>query len=73
MKEERQLKRYYVGVDWADKDHRVYVGDENATKIVKMKVKRRSKGWQSLAAGSMREELRGLSFGRPSRSLMGGS
>jgi hypothetical protein len=32
------LKRYYTGVDWADKDHQVYVGDENGTKIAEMKV-----------------------------------
>ena len=44
MKEEQQLNRYYVGVDWADKDHRVYVGDENATKIVEMKVQETVQG-----------------------------
>jgi hypothetical protein len=44
MKEEQQLKRYYAGVDWADKDHRVYVGDENATKIVEMKVQETVQG-----------------------------
>jgi Transposase len=38
MKEEQQLKRYYVGVDWADKGHQVYVGDQNGTKIAEMKV-----------------------------------
>ena len=38
------MKRYYVGVDWADREHRVHVGDENGKKIAEMKVEETAKG-----------------------------
>ena len=27
------MQRYYLGVDWADKTHQLYVSDEGGTKI----------------------------------------
>jgi len=38
MKEEYKVKRYYVGVDWADREHQLYVGDEEGEKVTEMKV-----------------------------------
>lgn len=38
MKEEEKVKRYYVGVDWADREHQLYVGDEEGGKVAEMKV-----------------------------------
>ena len=32
------MKRYYLGVDWADELHQVYVGDEEGKKVSEMKV-----------------------------------
>ena len=38
------MKRYYAGVDWADREHQVYVGDENGKKIAEMKVQESVQG-----------------------------
>ena len=32
------MKRYYIGVDWGDRLHQVYVGDEEGKKVREMKV-----------------------------------
>jgi DUF917 family protein len=32
------VKRYYVGVDWGDRLHQVYVGDDAGKKVREMKV-----------------------------------
>ena len=32
------MQRYYLGVDWADKSHQLYVADESARKIKEMEV-----------------------------------
>jgi hypothetical protein len=32
------VKRYYIGVDWGDRLHQVYVGDEEGKKVREMKV-----------------------------------
>jgi transposase len=45
MKEENnQVQRYYLGVDWADREHRVYVGDHEGKKIIGMKVQETPEG-----------------------------
>jgi transposase len=38
------LKRYYAGVDWADREHRVYVGDQSGKKVAEMTVEETSSG-----------------------------
>ena len=38
------MKRYYVGVDWADREHQVYVGDEDGKKIMETKVPQTAEG-----------------------------
>ena len=32
------MKRYYLGVDWADESHQVWVNDPEGKKIAEMKV-----------------------------------
>jgi transposase len=44
MKEEKRLKRYYVGVDWADEFHQVWVSDPEGKKVAEMKVEQSPKG-----------------------------
>jgi len=38
------MKRYYLGVDWADKEHEVYVGDEAGKKVAHRKVEESAEG-----------------------------
>ncbi len=54
---QRKVPRYYLGVDWADRVHELYGGDENGIKVMEMKVKRTLKGWRSWDVGSIRAEL----------------
>jgi len=42
------VKRYYVGVDWADRVHQFYVGDENGEKVAEMKVEETPEGMAEL-------------------------
>ena len=42
------MKRYYVGVDWADRVHQFYVGDENGEKVAEMKVEETPEGMAEL-------------------------
>ena len=45
MKEEEdKVKRYYLGVDWADEFHQVWVSDAEGNKVVEMKVEQSPKG-----------------------------
>jgi transposase len=43
-KENNKVKRYYLGVDWADREHQVYVGDHEGKKIMAMKVQETPEG-----------------------------
>jgi transposase len=38
------VKRYYMGVDWGDRLHQVYVGDEEGKKVREMKVQESPEG-----------------------------
>jgi glycosyltransferase involved in cell wall biosynthesis len=38
------MKRYYMGVDWGDRLHQVYVGDEQGKKVREMKVQESPEG-----------------------------
>lgn len=38
------MKRYYVGVDWADEFHQVWVSDAEGKKVAEMKVEQNPKG-----------------------------
>lgn len=42
------MKRYYVGVDWADREHQLYVGDEEGGKVAEMKVQETPEGMAQL-------------------------
>ena len=38
MEEPLTVKRYYMGVDWGDRLHQVYVGDQEGKKVKEIKV-----------------------------------
>lgn len=38
------MKRYYIGVDWGDRLHQVYVGDDEGKKVREMKVQESPEG-----------------------------
>src|SRR5215475_8235360 len=44
MEEQQAVKRYYMGVDWGDRSHQVYVGDEEGEKVREMKVQESPEG-----------------------------
>jgi transposase len=45
MKEKQEgMERYYVGVDWADEFHQVWVSDAEGKKVAEMKVEQNPKG-----------------------------
>src|SRR5437870_3742356 len=41
---EKDLKRYYMGVDWADEFHQVWVSDSQGKKVAEMKIEQSPKG-----------------------------
>ena len=43
------MKRYYVGVDWADEFHQVWVNDAEGKKVVEMTIEQNMKGMSELA------------------------
>jgi transposase len=43
------VKRYYVGVDWADEFHQVWVNDAEGKKVVEMTIEQNMKGMSELA------------------------
>jgi hypothetical protein len=38
------MPRYYLGVDWGDRVHQVYGGNENGTKVMEMKLQESAEG-----------------------------
>ena len=42
------MKRYYMGVDWGDRLHQVYVGDEDGKKVREMKLQESPEGHNPL-------------------------
>lgn len=42
------MPRYYLGVDWADRVHQLYGGDENGIKVMEMKVQENPEGLAEL-------------------------
>jgi transposase len=44
MEKEKTLQRYYLGVDWADEFHQLWVGDPQGKKVAEMKVEQSPKG-----------------------------
>jgi hypothetical protein len=42
------VKRYYLGVDWADESHQVWVSDPEGKKIAEMKVMQSPAGLSEL-------------------------
>ena len=56
--------RYYIGVDWADQTHAVWVVDERGTKITAPPCRTRRRGWSSGAGSWTSGGRRGSSGGR---------
>jgi transposase len=48
MEEDKKVTRCYLGVDWGDRVHQVYVGDENGIKVREMKVQEGPEGMVEL-------------------------
>jgi transposase len=44
MDKEKTLQRYYLGVDWADKFHQLWVGDAQGKRVAAMKVEQSPQG-----------------------------
>jgi transposase len=42
------VPRYYLGVDWGDRVHQLYGGDENGTKVIEMKLQESPEGLAEL-------------------------
>jgi transposase len=51
------LERYYLGVDWADQSHQLYVGDESGRKIKELEVQQTAEELATL--GRWFDESRG--------------
>lgn len=54
------MKRYYIGVDWGDRLHQVYVGDEEGKKVKEVKVPETVEGWAEM--GRWLDEKRAEGF-----------
>jgi transposase len=54
------LARYYVGVDWADKSHQLYVSDESGRKIKEMEVQQTAEGLAELGRWLDESRSRGI-------------
>jgi transposase len=42
------VKRYYMGVDWGDRVHQVYVGDQDGAKVTEMEIQQTPEGLAEL-------------------------
>jgi transposase len=60
MEEQQAVKRYYLGVDWGDRLHQLYVGDEDGRKVKETKVPETVESLAEL--GRWRDEKRAEEF-----------
>ena len=60
MEEQQAVKRYYLGVDWGDRLHQVYIGDEQGKKVKEIKVPETVEGLAEI--GRWLEEKRAEGF-----------
>ncbi len=44
MEEENKVRRYYLGVDWADEFHQVWVSDAEGKKVAEMNIEQSHEG-----------------------------
>ena len=54
------MKRYYIGVDWGDRLHQMYVGDEEGKKIRAMKVQESPEGLAEIGRWLDERRVEGL-------------
>jgi transposase len=54
------VKRYYVGVDWADEFHQVWVSDPEGRKVAEMKVEQNAKGISELGRWFHERQAEGI-------------
>ena len=50
------MPRYYLGVDWADRVHQLYGGNENGTKVMEMKLQESPEGLNGVGALARSEQ-----------------
>jgi transposase len=60
MEKENEVKRYYVGVDWADEFHQVWVSDPEGRKVAGMKVEQNAKGISELGRWFHERQAEGI-------------
>ena len=56
MKEDNKMPRYYLGVDWGDRVHQLYGGNENGTKVMEMKLQESPEGLNGVGALARSEQ-----------------
>jgi len=54
------VKRYYIGVDWGDRLHQVYVGDEEGKKVREVKVQENPEGLAEIGRWLDEKRVEGL-------------
>jgi transposase len=57
---ENEVRRYYVGVDWADEFHQVWVSDPEGKKVAEMKVEQNAKGLSGCGRWLREREAEGI-------------
>lgn len=72
MEEQQTVKRYYIGVDWGDRLHQLYVGDEEGKKVREIKVPETVEGLAEIGRWLDEKEPRDLSCGQLLRSRQDG-
>jgi transposase len=60
MEKENEVKRYYLGVDWADEFHQVWVSDPEGRKVAEMKVEQNAKGISELGRWLHERQAEGI-------------
>ena len=60
MEKEKTLQRYYLGVDWADEFHQLWVGDPQGKKIAEMTVEQSPKGLSELGRWLYERKAEGI-------------
>ena len=60
MEKENEVKRYYMGVDWADEFHQVWVSNPKGKKVAEMKVEQNAKGISELGRWLHERQAEGI-------------
>lgn len=60
MEKEKTLQRYYLGVDWADAFHQLWVGDPQGKKVAEMTIEQSPKGMSELGRWLYERKAEGI-------------